>query len=286
MKFSHVLLIVAIALAAGFGGAKLAAKNNPAQTTKVETAYERVMRTKTLRCGWFAEPPFTSFDANSGARSGIVPDIVTRVATDYELKVEWETISNFALMGEDLKQGKYDAICASLINMPRGGLIDPVDAFAYVPLYGYVRNNENRLTQLSQLNDPAYRIAVQEGAAVTAVTKQKFPQAQPHVIPSAELAEMFTSVVDNKADVAFAIPTFYDDFNKTNPNALKPLDTEHPLQLFAFAFGVKPQEDGLKSLFNNSLHRIIVSGDLGVIFATHNPSGTLKYPTLSMSGQK
>ena len=147
------------------------------QTAAKETAYERVMRTKTLRCGWFAEPPFTNFDPNTGEKNGIVVDIVNRFASDYDVKIEWVTISNFALMGEDLKEGKYDAICASLFSLGRGGMVDTVDPFVFMPAYGYVRSDETRLTSLAQLDNPDFRIAGQEGAAVTAVAREKFPQS-------------------------------------------------------------------------------------------------------------
>ncbi|MGE4351689.1 MAG: substrate-binding periplasmic protein [Bdellovibrionales bacterium] len=249
---------------------------------QTETAYARVLRTKTLHCGWFAEPPFTNVDPNTGEKSGIVVDIVNQIASDYDLKVSWETISNFAMMGEDLKQGKYDAICASLISMPRGGLIDSVQPFVYVPAYAYVRSDETRLTALEQLNDSAYRIAGQEGAAVLQVARQKFPNAQFHIIPSAELSEMLTSVVANKADVAFMIPTFFQQFLKNNPGTMKQLDAT-PLQLFTFAFGVKPEEDGLKSLINNTLERMMASGELADIFKKYDPQGDLIYPVLSVS---
>ncbi len=251
-----------------------------------ETAYERVLRTKVLRCGWFAEPPFINLDPNTDRKTGIVIDIIDRFASDYEVKVEWVTISNFAMMGEDLKEGKYDAICASLFSMPRGGLIDSVDAFAFMPAYGYVRHDENRLTSLSQLDSPDIRIAGQEGAAVTAVARERFPKAQFHIIPSAELSEMLVSVAANKADVAFMIPSFYEQFSEHNPGILKPLDLTHPLETFVLAFGVKPQEEGLKSLFNNSLQRMMVSGNLAAIFAKHDPAGGLLYPTISISAQK
>jgi ABC-type amino acid transport substrate-binding protein len=244
------------------------------------------MRTKTLRCGWFAEPPFINLDPNTGNKTGIVVDIVNRFASDYDVKIEWVTISNFALMGEDLKEGKYDAICASLFNMPRGGLVDSADAFVFMPAYGYVRSDENRLTSLSQLNDADFRIAGQEGAAETAVARQKFPKAQFHIIPSAELSEMLASVVAKKADVAFMIPSFFEQFSKFNPGALKPLDSDHPLQIFVLAFGMKPQEEGLKSMFNSSLHRMMASGDLAAIFAKYDPEGGLLYPTINSSDQK
>ena len=280
MKNIFVLTLVAIAVS--YITVQVTTRPQNISIAK-ETAFEHVMHTKTLRCGWFAEPPFTNVDPNTNEKTGIVVDIVNKFSTDYDVKVEWVTISNFSMMGEDLKQGKYDAICASLFNMPRGGIIDPADAFVFMPAYGYVRNNEARLTSLEQLNNPEFRIAGQEGAAVTTVARDKFPKAQFHIIPSAELSEMLTNVVANKADVAFMIPSFYEQFSKNNSGMLKPLDPDHPLQTFVLAFGVAPQQEGLKSLFNSSLDRMIASGELAAIFAKHDPAGGLLYPTINTS---
>lgn len=280
----NIIIAVFISFMTAFLTANYFSPQN--KTISTESAYERVMRTKTLRCGWFVEPPFINFDNNSGERNGIVIDIIEKFAKEYDLKVTWETISNFALMGEDLKQGKYDAICSSLINMPRGGLIDSVDAFAFVPTYAYVRSDETRFSSLAELNDPAYIIAGQEGAAVTTVAREKFPKAQFDIIPSAELSEMLANVVAKKADVTFMIPTFFEQFLKNNPGTLKPLDPSTPLQVFSFAFGVKPEEDGLKSLLNNSLQRMMISGELAAIYAKHDPEGLLMYPLLSNSAVK
>lgn len=280
MKNTIIAVIVSV-LAAALT-AKVVVSGGQTSVAK-ESAYERVLRTKTLKCGWFAEPPFTNFDPNTGEKSGIVIDIVNQFAADYDVKVTWETISNFAAMGEDLKQGKYDAICASLFNMPRGGTIDHANPFVYMPAYGYVRQDETRLTSYGQLNDPAFTISGQEGAAVTAVAQQKFPKATFHMIPSAELSEMLMSVVAKKADIGFLPAPFFQQFIKNNPGTLKHLDKDTPLQIFSVSFGLKPDEYALRSLFDNTLHRMMASGALKQSFDRYDPEHTLFYPVLVTS---
>ncbi len=245
-----------------------------------ESAYARVMRTRVLKAGWFEEPPFTLYNPNTQARTGIVPRIVERFCADYEWTVEWVTISNFAMMGADLASGKYDAICASMINMPRGGIIDSINPFVFVPTFAYVRADEKRFTSLAQFNDASVVISGQDGTAVTAVARQKFPKAQHYMANSADLVDMFVSVATKKADVAFMIPSFYDEYNKHNPGVLKQMGTA-ALQLFSFSFGVQPEQEGLKSLMNNSLHRMMVSGEMDEVFAEFDPGKTLLRPIIA-----
>lgn len=245
------------------------------------STYDRVMETKVIKAGWFAEPPFTMYDANTGKRSGIAPDIAAKVEEEYGVKIEWETISNFALMGEDLALGKYDVIFASLFNMPRGGRVESTDPFVFLPTYGYVRRDETRYTRLSDIVAAGTRIAGQEGAAVTDVARKRFPTAEFHIIPSADLADMLLAVSSNKADVAFMIPSFYAEFNAANPGKIKPISDES-MQTFSVAFGVKPGEEAFKAMLNGTLHRLIVSGELAAIFTKYDPQHTLLQPIVPM----
>lgn len=251
-------------------------------TTQKQTALDRVLEAKVIKAGWFEEPPFTLHDPNTGARTGIVPEIANQIAADYGIRIQWETIANFALIGEDLALGKYDVVLASLFNMPRGGRVDYADSFVYLPTYAYVRADETRFATLADIaNTPGVRIAGQEGAAVTMVSRERFPKAEFNIIASADLADMLLAVTTGKADVAFMIPSFFDAFEKTNPGKIKPLPGNESLQTFSVAFGLKPGEEELKAAINNSLHRMMVSGQLADIFARHDPTGSLLRPTVS-----
>ncbi len=266
---------------AAITAASMDSKESGGVKTK-ESAYQRLFRTRVLKAGWFEEPPFTIYNPNTQERTGIVIRIVERFAADFDIKVQWETISNFAMMGQDLATGKYDAICASLINMPRAMLIDSCDPFVFVPMYAYVRADDNRFHSHAQFNDPSITISGQEGTAATAITQKRFPKAKHHMLTNAELSDMLVSVASKKADVVYITPSIYEEFNKNNPGKLKPMSGE-PLQLFTFSFGVAPEQDGLKSLFNNSLHRMMVSGEFDEIFAEFDPTKTLLRPGISFN---
>ena len=56
---------------------------------KKETTYERVMRTRTIRCGYFVWPPFLTKDLNTGALSGLNYDVAEEMGKLLDLKIEW-----------------------------------------------------------------------------------------------------------------------------------------------------------------------------------------------------
>jgi len=73
-----------------------------------ETAYERVMRTKTLRCAYSVWRPFFSKDPNTGEISGVVPELFDKAAQDLGLKIEYTEEVNPAQMFEGFSTNRYD----------------------------------------------------------------------------------------------------------------------------------------------------------------------------------
>ncbi|HOO50986.1 MAG TPA: hypothetical protein PLK94_06835, partial [Alphaproteobacteria bacterium] len=54
-----------------------------------ETAYERVIRTGTLRCGYLTYPPLLMKDLKTGEMSGVAHDIMTEIGKRLSLDIEW-----------------------------------------------------------------------------------------------------------------------------------------------------------------------------------------------------
>jgi len=53
-----------------------------------ESAFDRVMRTKTLRCGYTIYPPFFSKDPNTGEFSGLFHDFTEQIGKELGIKIE------------------------------------------------------------------------------------------------------------------------------------------------------------------------------------------------------
>ena len=73
-----------------------------------QTVYDRVMRTKTLRCGYHTWAPYLVKDANSGAMSGIYFDYVEKLAASLNLKVEWAEEVGYGDLITALNGGRID----------------------------------------------------------------------------------------------------------------------------------------------------------------------------------
>ena len=104
-----------------------------------DSAYDRVMKSGKMRCGYFIEAPFTLKDPNTGALSGMSVDITNKIAQELGLEIDWVEEINFATFPQDLKSRRYDAVCGDLFILPRGAQTDYTDPYIFVSVYGYVK---------------------------------------------------------------------------------------------------------------------------------------------------
>jgi ABC-type amino acid transport substrate-binding protein len=274
---SGLLLTALIAAAVAF----LVARSTPsAAPTKSQTVYERVFSSGVLRCGYFEEAPFTIVDPNTGKKSGLAVDLTERIAAQLGLKVKWVESINFATVGLDLQNGRYDAVCSSVFNMPRAGTTDYTTPYAYVPVYAYARQERTEFdNRLDRLDWSHVTIAGLDGEGTTAVALKKLPQAKFRVLPqSAQIADMLASVAYRKADLGFAIPTVFRSFDKTNPGLLRQVAADRPFYVFAVSFALKPDEAAFKNALDYMIRAMTVSGELGDLYGKYDPDGLLIQP--------
>jgi ABC-type amino acid transport substrate-binding protein len=263
--YLHIIAIAVIVFAAGHFLLSSRAERSGVEgsATKQETAYERVMRTKILRCGYFIEPPFTMVDG-SGTKSGIAADLITQIAAEIGLRIEWTQEINLATMTEDLEYKRYDAVCGGLFILTRSGRIDYTAPFAKTALHGYVRADDVRFDRLiSDVDWPSIKISGMDGEGATAAARKILPQAQLEILPqNAQIAEMLLSVSSGKTDIAFVIPGVFKNFDMNNPGLLKQAGLDRPLYVYNFAFGLPVEEPGLKRLLDIAIAQRQVSGEL------------------------
>lgn len=245
-----------------------------------KSVYRRVLDSGVLRCGYFEEPPFTIIDPNTGERSGIAVELTDYIARELGLKVEWVNVANFTLMGQDLEAGRYDAVCASVFQMPRGGTTDYTVPYIYVPVYGYSRSGVTAYDNTLETMDwSAVSVAGIDGEGATTVVKKLHPEAKIATLPPAsQIAEMLNMVVGKKADMAFVLPTVYKDFERNNPGVLRRIESKDPLYVFSVGFAVKPEEPGFKDMLDIVVRQMIVSGELDRLIAKYDPDGMFIRP--------
>lgn len=242
--------------------AALSTLSLPALAAESETAYDRVMRTGTLTCGYGVWAPNIIADVNNGAISGIFYDYAEALAKAAALKVEWKEVAwgDFVL---ELKNGRIDAMCAGIWpTMARGREMIFVAPVNYVVINAYVRVDDTRFSgDLNKINDPAVTIATMDVEMSSIIAAADFPAAQTLSIPATgSQPQMLLNVATGKADVTFSDAATASEFMKANPGKLKPLPGGEAIRAFGNTIALGRKETELKSLLDIGTAELQQSG--------------------------
>jgi ABC-type amino acid transport substrate-binding protein len=275
MKLSHIVLVVALSAVTAFGVTKYAAAPTGSATeAKKETAFERVMRTNILRCGYYPYAPVFIKDPSTGNVSGMAVDTMNAIAKKTGLTIEWTEETTFGTWIAGLQAGRFDTVCTPLWGDASYGRVvkftRPLFYDAAVPL---VRANEQRFsTNADDLNKPDVTIAVQDGNMSLALTAALFPKAKT-ITASANVdyGLVLQDVVSGKADVTFWDLAGYWLYNKTNPGKIKILPLTQPLKIIPCQLPVLQGEDKLHTLIDTGVEDLILSGDMDRIIRKWEP---------------
>lgn len=256
-RFVHYILLIILAIVAGYVGAGF--HTGPTTSTvaeKKETAYERVLRTGTLRCGYTVWPPYVmNKDINSGELSGAAKDIIEEAAQNLSLKVEWVEEAAWGTFPEALKAGRFDAMCTPVgVFAHRAREVRFTIPAFYSPIYGYVRADDTRFDNgFEGLNDPSMRISAQDGEGSAMIAQKHFPKATLVSIQQlSDLAQIFLNVTNNKADIVFNTPDAAQGFIDKNPGKLKRVGTQ-PFETYSIAYSVAMSEPNLQDMLSTAL---------------------------------
>lgn len=261
-------------------GAVALINNGQAQAGDV---YDRVMANKTIRCGYFIEPPFTQIDLKTGQLSGMSVAIIEALAEELGLSVKWTEEVSFASLATDLQNGRYDMVCSSIFNLPRAGTMDYTRPYAFVPMIGYVRKGESGKFEANlHDNDWAdYIVAGLDGEGATTIVQKYMPQAKMNILPQrSSLSEVLLSVAHKKADIAFVLPSVFQNYNKNNPDTLEDAGFSQPLYVYGVGFGIARGAHDFKAMINNVLDQMIISSELENIAKTYDVDDAFEYPVI------
>ncbi len=245
--------------------------------TAGETAYERVLREKTMRCGYIVWPPTIIKDPTTKEVSGFAHDLALAVADTLGLKVEWIEIQTGQQL-EALKSKRIDFTCNDGPSDMRLGLYT---AYSKPILFSradlYVRTNDMRFDgNPGLLNDPATRFVVMDGDFSAEVARTEYPRAQAIALSqNADPSQMMLDVVSGKADVLFIDPSSMDLFLRNNPGTLRLLDIGGQPYVYPLTFGVLPEETDFLRLLNMGIDLVLYSGASDKIMDRYDPEHKL-----------
>ncbi len=267
------LRLLSSALVAAPTAALVSKSTQPAGVQKI-TTYDRVIKSRLIRCGYDIWPPIISKDINTDRLSGIFYDYMEAIGKNLDFKIEWINGITYANYFSELDYNRIDAMCAGI--WPIGTTITAVDftdPLYYIAINAYTRAGDTRFdNDLSILNDSRYTIADIDGLVPARIAAQDFPKAQTLSLPATSPAsDMLLSVADGKADITFTDAITAGDFSKNNLNKLRLVPRKMPIRVFGNTIAVGKNNEPFLRMLNNATQELRDSGAIDRILDQYEP---------------
>lgn len=246
---------------------------------KYADAFERVMKTGTIRCAYLPWDVLFIKDPNTGQKSGIFHDYVLKIGEELKLKIEWTeevTVENWPI---GLDAGRYDVFCSSLVPIAsRARLADYSIPILYHSIRVYTQADNKRFdNNLAALNDPKVTFVSFDGTSLLSLTKEVFPNAKVNslALMADQTADML-DVATGKADALLSYPTFVHKFMEGNPGKLREVSGLGPVATFPSVMAVKAGEDRLRRMIDNATRDLLNRGYIEQIISKYEePEGSI-----------
>ncbi|MEK7801422.1 MAG: transporter substrate-binding domain-containing protein [Pseudomonadota bacterium] len=249
------LFLITISLPAWAGDAK-------------ESAFDRVMRTGVIRCGYYVFPPMTSRDPNTGTLSGFSVDFMNHLAERASLKIEWVEEVTFGNWVPALQARRFDIACTPMWpDLPQAKVAAFTHSMFYAGKYLAVMANDTRFsnkTKLADLNNERFTFVAQEGNMTFTTTKIAVPNAKLFMLAAnADPGEYYQAIVSKKADAVILDTNAVQQWNINNPkNMMKLLDITHPVTYQQFPLVVGRGENDLLMFLNLAIDEMNNAGEI------------------------
>ena len=252
------------------------------QAAKQESAYEHVMRTGILRCGYVIDPPHVIKDPNNGQISGVIPDLINEAGKLLQIKIDWAEEVGWGNTVEALRSHRVDAICTDYWMEPlEGRYVGYTMPLYFAGLAPYVRTNDTRFDkEFSKINDPAITIATTDGDVTNYIAQMSFPKSKIFSMPNmTDVSTNLLNVMTGKADIAFADIAVARRFEKNNPGALKRLMPDQPFMVFPATIALPQGDVALKTMLDSALTQLLYSGFTDRTLDHYNVPDNVTYRT-------
>jgi ABC-type amino acid transport substrate-binding protein len=273
------IFVVLLAVVLSVTASHFLLPGNHTATTKKETSWDRIIRTNTIRCGYYVYPPVTYRDPNTGKLSGLSVDMMEKVAKRAGLNVEWTEEVNFGNWQLGLQSNRFDMACTPMWpNTAMGRVVYFTQPFFYSAIYAIGRSNDDRFKTLDDLNKENISVATQEGNEMLFLAQDVFPKAKLKAnAPNADGNLIGFDVITKKADFLLSDKNLIKELNKTNPNALKIL-VDHPVKMMPFTLAVGTGEDQLLQFVNNATNEMVLTGEIDSLIKKWVPGNDIYIP--------
>lgn len=240
----------------------------PQRSRAVEPAYERVMRTNILRCGYGIWEPGFSRDPLTGTLRGIFHDYLIAVGQHTGLTITFTEEVAWGDYPAALNSGRIDAMCFGA--WPKANLAREVlftEPTYFLPIYAYVRDGNRRFDHdIEQANDGAVTISTMDAELSSELARTRFSKARTLSIPQlSDNSMLLLNVATGKADITFTDAWTGAAFMVKNPGKLRIVQLQRPLRLFGHTIPVAHGEYALVSMLNTATEELMTSGEFDSI---------------------
>lgn len=250
-----------------------------------ESAYDRVMASGKIRCGYGVNPPWIYRDLQTGEISGVIVDIMEAVAKKVSLELEWPEETGWGNLPASLQSGRVDVSCSTLWNDPaRGRQVAFTDPVFYQALYPYaVSEKAIQFDSIEKINSADVKISVQEGDFGFFLAQRLFPKAQiVSISQGTPWSDTALNVITGKADIMFSDDVMISDFNKNNEKKLQKTSLSKPVAVYGNALAVGIGQSELKEVMQTAVRFLVQTGEIEQITREFRE----KYPGVMLLPQK
>jgi ABC-type amino acid transport substrate-binding protein len=290
VKLPQILLVVAVSVAITFAAVFTVAPWHGAgdASSSRESAFARVLRTNTLRCGYGIWAPGLTKDPATGQLGGIYYDFLEAIGAHTGLKIEWTEEVGWGDYPAALDSGRIDAMCFGA--WPKASIARQVmftKPTYYLPINAYARAGDTRFDRAIERADaPDVRISVMDGELSSELARTRFSHAQTVSVPQLSAAgTLLLNVATGKADITFTDAWTAAAYMAQNPGTLRLVPLDRPLRLFGHTIPVAQDEPALVSLLNTATDEIVNDGEFALIMRKYDPTGILYMPA-GLSNEK
>lgn len=263
-KASYIALVLAVVALAVV--TLRPANNSGEHTFKKETAFERVMRTQTLRCAYVSRAHHFTVDAATKRISGIDYEVMEAAAKLLHLKIDWVEETGYSIFPEQLNSGKEDALCVTIwTSAARAARVLSSAPVVYSQIYPFVRDDDNRFdNNINAMNDEKVTLAVLDGSTMKSVADSSFSKAKQFADPGlSDDGQLLLNIATGKADAGFFDEIMIYDFNEhTTDKKLRRVIGAAPVRTYAEAFTVAMGEWELREMLSVAINELHNNGTI------------------------
>ncbi|MGE4352428.1 MAG: substrate-binding periplasmic protein [Bdellovibrionales bacterium] len=275
IKITHLFFILLLSAVTAFAVGKYVTPKEDLAAAHKETAFERVIQTNTLRCGYVQHAPLLVKDTATGKMSGLIADIMDYFSQKTGITVEWSEEFSFGNWTMALQSNRIDAICMTIwpdVALTR--VVRFTKPFFFLDMMPIVRADETRFgDNLNVFNQDGIVIGALEGDSGEHFAKRAFPKAKIDTVPpNSDAAIVLQNLVDKKYDMVPWDRNSAYQFSKNNPGKIKILNEMAPFKLIPNGFALQANEPALADMMDGLVEDMLNNGEMERLLTKWEPA--------------